>query len=207
MKRIFGLALLLAAVPVSAQNIVLGVLETGDYTIAVDTVEFFWGTIAPALFTPEGFGGPPLTTDSSEFELLPAGLPPNVRVDWLRNGARMPCESIIGLVPDFWYDLSGFDAPTRIKFLPQPGISESRSTPYAGPATPTIVRGLLFVSREPSAVSHQPALLFDAAGRNVMCVWPGANDVRGLAPGGYFLRSSSGVMRHASSATRLVILH
>jgi len=99
----------------------------------------------------------------------------------------------------------------------------------------TVVRGSLVLSREPSspglrppspsdgegrgedAGSRQPVVLLDAAGRKVMELRPGANDVRRLSPGVYFVREhsvvssqhsvrgASSVMRGASSVSKVVI--
>jgi hypothetical protein len=54
---------------------------------------------------------------------------------------------------------------------------------------PTIVRGVLFL---PEAASHklQAASLLDISGRKVIDLKPGANDVRALAPGVYFVREA-----------------
>jgi hypothetical protein len=62
-----------------------------------------------------------------------------------------------------------------------------RSTEVA--PKPTVIRGVLFL---PEAASHKPkaARLLDAAGRKVMELRPGANDVRALAPGVYFVREA-----------------
>jgi len=67
---------------------------------------------------------------------------------------------------------------------------------------PTIVRGVLRMIDGPSASSSSSWLL-DAAGRRVMELQPGENDVSRLAPGVYFARAASGVMRDASSVERI----
>jgi hypothetical protein len=71
------------------------------------------------------------------------------------------------------------------------GIEESfkPQAPSSKPM-PTIVRGVLFL---PEASSHefQAASLLDIAGRWVMDLRPGVNDVRALAPGIYFVRSAA----------------
>jgi YVTN family beta-propeller protein len=54
---------------------------------------------------------------------------------------------------------------------------------------PAVVRGVLFL---PGASGHKPqaASLMDASGRKVLDLKPGANDVRALAPGVYFVREA-----------------
>ncbi len=73
------------------------------------------------------------------------------------------------------------------KVNPVPGIEEGpRLTGFDLRSTATIVRGLLFL---PVAASHrlQDASLLDISGRKVMGLKSGANDVRALAPGVYFV--------------------
>jgi len=65
----------------------------------------------------------------------------------------------------------------------------------------TIVRGVLVWqavanSQSPMASGSRQELL-DAAGRRVMELQAGANDVRHLAPGVYFVHQASGVRRRA----------
>jgi len=54
---------------------------------------------------------------------------------------------------------------------------------------PTIVRDVLSL---PEAASRRPqaSSLLDISGRKVLDLMPGANDVRGLAPGVYFVREA-----------------
>jgi phosphoribosylformylglycinamidine (FGAM) synthase PurS component len=54
---------------------------------------------------------------------------------------------------------------------------------------PTILRGMLFLAEAPGH-KLQAASLLDISGRKVMDLKPGANDVRALAPGVYFVRSA-----------------
>lgn len=125
MKWALALIVLLAAAPAPAQDIILGVLETGDFTIAVDITTFFWGIRPDAVFETPGWGGNPGTTDTFEFELLAPAFPPNVWIDYHRGGMAMARETIFDLVQDSWYNLPKTGkAPTRVKFLPQPGIEE-----------------------------------------------------------------------------------
>lgn len=76
---------------------------------------------------------------------------------------------------------------------------------------PTIVRGVLRlrdchpVSDKETGGCTQPVLL-DATGRKVLDLQPGANDVSGLAPGVYFVRSRpSAVSREPSVVGRVIV--
>jgi len=69
------------------------------------------------------------------------------------------------------------------------GLSESDvRAPVRLPTEATIVRGV-FVLPEASSRKPQAASLMDIAGRRVVVLRPGANDVRTLAPGVYFVCS------------------
>jgi hypothetical protein len=173
MKRILLLVLLLAA-SAPAQDIILGVLETGDYTITMDTVTFFWGTLPDAGYIPSNWGGGPGRTDTFEFELFQPAFPAHVWLDYTQDGRVMPRETIIGLVPDNWYELPRFDkAPTRVKFLRQPGIEEGRQLPAHGlqlAASPNPFRGSLRISLgrlSTGVLEHFSLRIFDASGRLV----------------------------------------
>ncbi len=84
----------------------------------------------------------------------------------------------------------GFDYLT-VRYDQTFGVAEAMNdevpTPHRGP---TIVRGVIYLgagSRRSTA--HRPELL-DAAGRRVMSLAPGENDISRLAPGVYFVRSA-----------------
>ena len=66
---------------------------------------------------------------------------------------------------------------------------------------PTVVRGSMLVSRpvHPST----PWTMFSITGRKVMSLQPGANDIRHVAPGVYFVRSAESGER--SAATKVVV--
>jgi aminopeptidase N len=71
------------------------------------------------------------------------------------------------------------------------GVEEGSKPQAAGfKPEPTVVRGVLFLAE---ASSHKPQAtnLLDAAGRRVLSLKPGRNDVSHLAPGIYFVRSVS----------------
>jgi hypothetical protein len=83
-------------------------------------------------------------------------------------------------------------------------LEETSSAEVRAPKCgPTVVRGVLFLPERPSP----SASLLDAAGRKVMDVRPGANEVGRVSPGVYFVRQASSVSRDASSVTKVVIQH
>lgn len=59
-----------------------------------------------------------------------------------------------------------------------------RATQQTGP---TVVRGVLELPDGPSLKPQASSCLLNAAGRRVLELHPGANDVSGLAPGIYFV--------------------
>ncbi|MFO7651706.1 MAG: hypothetical protein R6X13_10265 [bacterium] len=94
------------------------------------------------------------------------------------------------------------------------GVVEARTTPDGARITPgaTIVRGVLRLRPSPHPLPEGEgqgvrgqSLLLDAAGRRVMVLRAGVNDVSGLEQGVYFVRPASCVERAASSVTKVVI--
>ena len=168
MKWAFALIVLLAAAPAPAQEVVLGVLETGDFPAAIDTNTFFWGTLPDAQFVPQGWGGPAGTTDTFEFDLLQSIFPRHVWFDWHRGATIMPRETIIGLVQDSWYEVPRFDdSPTRIKFLRSPGVEEGRRLAAHGfplTASPNPFRTQASIRLAPSILGPSTLDIYDACG-------------------------------------------
>ncbi len=82
-----------------------------------------------------------------------------------------------------------------------PGVEEALQplTPRK-PVVPTIV------SRNSPLVVHQQSVLLDAAGRKVVIVKPGANDIRHLTPGVYFIRGPETEDRRPDAAIRKVVV-
>jgi hypothetical protein len=85
------------------------------------------------------------------------------------------------------------------------GVSESR-LPDASRATrnATVIRGILNL-QSPACNLQSDIALMDAAGRRVLSLHAGPNDVSDLAPGVYFVRSAAGVGRGASSVHKVII--
>jgi len=89
------------------------------------------------------------------------------------------------------------------------GVTEKGPKPQASSLKPhaTVVRGVLWL--EPaSSIKHQAtSRLLDAAGRKVLDLHPGANDVSRLAPGVYFVseRSATSGKRSAVAVRKVVV--
>ena len=93
------------------------------------------------------------------------------------------------------------------------GVEESLKQKATGSRLePTVVRGILYLwlgtrSELPGRNSVMSrAVLLDAAGRRVMVLQAGPNDVRGLAPGVYFVREEAQVQGRESQVVRKVII-
>jgi len=69
----------------------------------------------------------------------------------------------------------------------------------APPVFPTVVRGVLSLPKSTSP-STSPSQLLDISGRQVLDLGPGANDLRGLAPGVYFVRTGPSAASRQPSA-------
>jgi YVTN family beta-propeller protein len=69
----------------------------------------------------------------------------------------------------------------------------------------SIVRGVLFLPPASGVERSASRVLLDISGRKVLDLQSGANDVRALAPGVYFVRQASNVRRQASSVTKVVL--
>ncbi|MEO0050522.1 MAG: hypothetical protein ABIK42_05215 [candidate division WOR-3 bacterium] len=83
------------------------------------------------------------------------------------------------------------------------GIAEEHLTPSAQPITPTIVRNVLKL--EPAFGLRSSVFLLDITGRKVLDLKPGANDIRHLAPGVYFVRE--GTATTGVIVSKIVITH
>ena len=79
--------------------------------------------------------------------------------------------------------LDWFGVPTGIEEQPPATSLKPR-------ALPTIVRGVLRLA-DGASTSSSPSCLLDVSGRKVLDLHPGANDVRGLAPGVYFVKANT----------------
>jgi YVTN family beta-propeller protein len=86
------------------------------------------------------------------------------------------------------------------------GIGAGTSEPAKSKPPATVIRGVLFLPLASGVERGAPSVLLDISGRRVLDLHAGANDVRSLAPGVYFIRPEpSAVGRHPSAVTKIVI--
>ncbi|UCG42209.1 MAG: hypothetical protein JSU73_10060 [candidate division WOR-3 bacterium] len=213
MKSTALVCLIGLAVTASAEEVtVLGVLNTSDYQVSVDTVKFIYGT-APNWKFNTAWGGDPGTVDSIEFEVLK--FPRNVALYYQINEAGRYADTLFGMLEDTWYELDvSFDAQPKVKFVDISGISES--------GTRVLGRVCCLPNPFRSAVSILPAdtpgpgvraLVYDACGNVVRVltredrpgfVWDGQDaNGRQVADGVYLCQVSSG---RSAATVRLVKL-
>jgi len=78
--------------------------------------------------------------------------------------------------------------------------------PIGAQPSATVIRGVLFLPAASGVELEASSVLLDIGGRKVLDLQPGANDVRALAPGVYFVRSEpSAVSREPSAVTKVVV--
>jgi len=84
---------------------------------------------------------------------------------------------------------------------------EESPTPQATSSKPqaTILRGALMLEPANRDGRMAKGALLDISGRKVLDLHPGANDVRALTPGVYFVRSLFGGERQPPSVTKVII--
>ncbi len=90
--------------------------------------------------------------------------------------------------------------------MDEPGVAErkpGRDMPIR--PRPTVIRAVLHMPETEMTNAQYPMTLLDIAGRCVMELAPGDNDVRHLSPGVYFVREASGVERQASSVRKVIL--
>jgi hypothetical protein len=87
-----------------------------------------------------------------------------------------------------------------------PGVAENHKLqPSSRNPGASMVRGVLFLPGDRGPETGDRSALMDASGRDVLVLRPGANDVRALAPGVYFVRQASSVRHQASSVRKVVV--
>ncbi|MBN2465583.1 hypothetical protein JXD38_08185, partial [candidate division WOR-3 bacterium] len=103
----------------------------------------------------------------------------------------------------YTYSTPSFDAwMLKVDSLCVTGTEETPSANHQTPNSATIVRGCLYL---PASAFTLHSSLFSLSGQKVLDLRPGPNDVSHLAPGVYFVRSTSRVNRSAPDGTKLVV--
>jgi hypothetical protein len=88
----------------------------------------------------------------------------------------------------YFYMTDDYTGLYIFEFYGDAGVEEGRRPPaYSSQSTTTIVRGVLFLTGDGRPETGGRATLLDAAGRRVMELQPGPNDVQHLSPGVYFV--------------------
>jgi hypothetical protein len=127
----------------------------------------------------------------------------------VRSGS--PCNTRATPIVGINYDIDG---DPRDPTHPDMGADEIagaavEETPSAEVRTTnrraTIARGVLFLAEAPSRKPQATSLL-DIGGRKVLDLKPGANDVRALAPGVYFVREAQAQAQAQAQTIRKVVI-
>jgi hypothetical protein len=123
-----------------------------------------------------------------------------VGVRWLAGPGKVVCFGF-----PMYYTVESEARAVALKVLTDLGepyaIEESPKSEARMTKLPTVVRGVLFLP--PSSLRLHPSSLFDMTGRAVMSLHSGANDVRRLAPGVYFVTEDG--PRRTVHATKVVL--
>ena len=143
---------------------------------------------------------------------------------YLKYGAVVDCryDSVVTMLPDSlsprcmaWdaIDNRVFQATTSRLYVyrDDPYGIEDQMVGVPAKRHATIVRGVLFLPRDmtelPGNSDRVPRpILLDITGRKVLDLQPGANDVRALAPGVYFIREGVGRSEQGGAGIRKVVV-
>jgi hypothetical protein len=80
-----------------------------------------------------------------------------------------------------------------IKYVQNGGVEETPNADIRTSNANIVVRGVLLLPEDSDHKPQATSWLLDISGRKVLDLHPGANDVRALAPGVYFVREPSAV--------------
>lgn len=159
-----------------------------DSSVACDSGVDFWAVVRTTYYAQEH----------------PLGVDRGPLVRWRGGYIKVP------EISEVWYQLS--ESPffenrnwnIRAIVAGTAGAEEElESEPEPAKTAASIVRGVLSLSDSP--IRHSTPALLNSAGRKVMALRPGQNDVRQLAPGVYFVHSAIGT-RQSALVTRVVVL-
>jgi hypothetical protein len=176
--------------------------------------------VQPTWFVLSGYGAVDSGASAGAVAVHESGVPHAV---YIRNQLRYACRvgntwnhdtvfagpnvQLAGIILEDSLPVIGFVDPATGVWLARrlpAGVQETpMTTVKTVNALPTIVRGLLLL---PEAANRKPqvASLLDIMGRKVLGLRPGANNVRELAPGVYFVRAAQAQAQ--GQAVRKVII-
>jgi hypothetical protein len=132
-----------------------------------------------------------------------AGKPVGVR--WLSGPGK-----VVFFGFPFYYAKEAEARPVAVKVLTDLGepygiAEETKSQVEMTKTLPTVVRNVLFLPEASSPKPQAADWLLDATGRRALPLRAGANDLRRLPTGVYFVRSASSVERNASTITKVIL--
>ncbi len=165
---------------------------TADSTIAYALIRPAQGILPPAISAcvdNQGWAWCAWTAEDSSMVVTwnrGGGWQQPERAVWARAGSSRLASDSRGLVHLF-YDAQG--RWSMVRRLARPGVEEIRSALHLPAHTvSTIATGTLFLS---AGLTSAHSSLLTPDGRKVMELSPGANDVRHLGPGVYFVRAQA----------------
>ena len=199
------------------------VLTRGDTLLGAENHGAGWSEPA-VIATGLGFGGASLCADPFGWGWVcwPDSAQESVLASYNRGSGWSQPETVVtsgalgspriasdglGNLHCVWFDHTGGGSGElrHARRLGRPGVEESSKPQSPRPRLgPTMVRGVLFLV-EASSPKPQAASLLDISGRKVLELTPGANDVRTLAPGIYFVRHEGRGARDVGSMRKVVI--
>ena len=134
-------------------------------------------------------------------------------IDGVTNGAittipvgRSPCDFCHNPAQNRVYTANYDGFSISVLRDSMPGIEEGFGLQaLSSRPVPTVVRSVLLFEQADCEGRTATGELLDVSGRKALDLGPGANDVRALAPGVYFVRQASGMMREASGVIKVVV--
>ncbi len=176
--------------------------DGGENLVPDDTCWIQWQTFDPprcdsvSLFLRKDTTG--------QLDTIATGLSPtDTLYPWLVPPGPLDSGRIhaIAYGPGWQYD----ESDSAFRILPG-GIAEQN--PVVGDLypVPTVVRGMLLIPHSSFDTRHSALFLLDIAGRCVMDLAPGENDIRHLSPGVYFVRGKGPRVQGAEGPSAKVVI-
>jgi len=177
--------------------------------------------VQPTWFRLSGYGTVDSGASAGAVAVHGSGVP---HVAYIRNQLRYACRvgttwyrdtifaasslQLAGIVLEDSLPIVGFIDPATGVWVArrQPvGVQEQVLVRSIRSVQPTLARGMLYL-QEAAGRQLQATGLLDITGRRVLDLHPGANDVRALTPGVYFIREGGGSREQGGAGIRKVVL-